>query len=695
MTFEEFLETVSKTDLMPAFSGGDRPELSVDVPCRPGGVSLEKGARNNIAGHPHKSVVALANTPDLSLADSSLEGIGSFETLVNAFSWKVEDASPDSVTGVFFLALRLAGVEMPERQKSQWILAIEDWEATGIVDDPAVSWPALAAALAHTFFDDAATTSADRVCDYRDAWQAVLWLLVETMQNQWPPSAIPKDAEGTHLGRARAALEEERARYERALSTQQIFQLSIPMMQGRRRRLVDMLLTEENEFTGAFKVFARNDEKGAPLGRGFSVIVLVRPSLKETEPKNWLTVSVDVRQSIELSALWKELERQERAAWEHAGWDRPCPETGGRKLFLIPEDEQPYEQPWFIDPTGGLVASPDAVHVEISPEGETRKVGSLLTEQQVLNSLFDLYDPLSGVRVRDINGGGRKRIAKVAAKMCGDSKRVLAASWPKDDPLPHPGSPIAMGGLSPFVVRCLGARTMGFAADEVIEKAFDLEDVDLITFGSGIAAITEGGAYLIDPGRRRGAQLEEAVALVENLAMLAKQLDEIQQSIVDRAQLQVAEANRLASLSDWLGHLRFCVQVNSSLIEIRTNLDTPLKTDEAGLQPLKTALSKKWNIRLRLNELTAELEALQLNARATEELRSFRSVRLIGAIATALILADALSGRFAKLLVGWQNPLETNSAGVAPKVELALFFGIWIVALVLLGIGAKFLRQRI
>jgi hypothetical protein len=120
--------------------------------------------------------------------------------------------------------------------------------------------------------------------------------------------AVPSEAAGTHLGAARAALAEERARYVRRAAASDIVQLSLPVADAPRRRMVDGLLTREAEFAGALRVIARNDVDGSPLGQGFTLLMVERPVLKAAAPEYWMTVSVDPRAGVHLRDLWVELE---------------------------------------------------------------------------------------------------------------------------------------------------------------------------------------------------------------------------------------------------------------------------------------------------------------------------------------------------------------------------------------------------
>ncbi|ARC87859.1 hypothetical protein [Rhodovulum sp. MB263] len=643
--FEDFLAAVAGVDLSPAFVQDDRPGLIVDTQSAAAGISLVKASERNVLGVRQSSVIAMVLNENLPLHGAELAHFASLADLVRGCSWKVEDASPDSVTGVLFLAARLSGVSLPDAVRDQWLPAISGWERTGVVDRPEErSWPALAAALSHSVLGDR-SVGVVRHGSFCRAWQMTMGFAVEALRAGWDPAEIPVSADGSYLAQARAALEEERARYERKLYAQQVHQLSLPMKECGRRRLVDAIVTSESEFTGSLKVFARNDRTHAPLGRGFTVLVIVRPGIKETEPGNWVTVSVDTRAGVHLLDFWREIERMETAEWDRQAVRRPPRTKDSRLLVGLPEHEQKYHQTWYIAPGHSLVASPHAVSRIAGSASAGEQVPSQLKLDAVLEALFRIYDPFALVPVTDLEDGTLKRLPDVKTSRRTGGKHVLSACWSREDPLPHPASPAKLCGLFPTAARVMGARTYGVSPERAMQDAPDLEDVDLVSFGQGIAVLTDGGVFLLDSGRRRAARLDVAVEMVRTLSDLADRLDKMQAEVAKRAEEQAKELESRARIRTWLAHQRFCTCLNAELIRIRGSLDQPLETKLAGLQPLSDAISLRWNIRPRLRELTNEIEALQQNGRAAEELRAFRAGRWAAALALALVTADALAGR--------------------------------------------------
>ena len=645
-------------------------------------------------GARQSSVIAMVLSPDLPLTGPHLAGFGSLGDLVQGCSWKVEDASPDSVTGILILAARLAQVPLPDAVRDRWLPVISDWEKTGVVDNPELSWPALAAALSHTVLGDR-KTSEGREGPFRHAWQMAIGFAAEALRAGWDPSNIPVDANRPHLVRARAALEEERARYERKLFAQQVHQLSLPMNESGRRRLVDAIVTAESEFSGALKVFARNDRKNAPLGRGFTVLVIVRPGVKEVDPGNWVTVSVDARADVHLLDLWRELDHMETAAWARKGIHRPPRTSESRVLFGLPEDEQKYHQTWYIDPDHSLVAAPHAVTLDDDDAKAQGLLPSQLELDAVLDTLFRIYDPFELVPVTDLEDHAVKRLPDVKAAGGTGGKSILSACWSRDEPLPNPSSPVPLSGLFPTAVRVMGARTYGVSPVRSMLDAPDLEDVDLVPFGQGLAALTDGGVFLLDAGRRSAARIKEARGMVRSLSRLAGRLDTMQTEVAMRAEEQLKELASLTRIRTWLTHQRFCTGLNAELIRIRASLDQPLETKLAGLQPLSDAISRRWNIRARLQELAHEVESLQQNGKIAEEFRTIRAGRWAAGFALVVVTADSLAGRVSKAIETstWTWVTEARIL-LGNGLELAVFLAISFVAVVITVLASLLLRVK-
>jgi len=690
--FRAFLKDAAQVDLSPAFVSWQKSVLSVDIAVDDAAVSLDKKSTSNISGKKQSSVVSLVLEAKFPRHENDLVGVTSLEDLASALAWKVDDASPDSVVGVLFLALRLSGAKFPDELIHNWQAAVTDWEVTGVVDDPSVSWPALAAALGHAMLDAREPKLQDG--PFPVAWQSVMGFAIEALENDWDPFDIPKQAEAKYLHRARAALEEEKARYERRLFATERFQLSLPMTGSSRRRLVDAIVTSETEFSGAMKVFARNDKKHSFLGRGFTVLILIRDDQKQTKSGNWLTISLDVRQNVHLLDLWHELESRETLKWQDREMTRVPRRKGqnpSRVLSGIAIEEQPFDQHWYIAPDHSLIASPHAQERPCPETGDVRMFPSQLSEADVLKTVFDVFDPLEQFMVHDATDGVKKRIVEVGEIAETAQKRILAAYWSKDEPLPHPSSDAELFGLVPIALRAIGAKTLGVSSAASVADYPDLEELELFPFGNGVGIVSDGGVFLLDAGRRRTAYLAAAREMTKDLALVAKKLDEIQEAVAMRAEEQAADLSRTGKVWRSLEHQKFCTSLHAELIRIRASLDQPLATKYAGLKQLSDGISGRWNIRDRCRELSSEVESLQDNGKAADELRTFHLARVAGGIGFAIVVADALAGRLAELFAG------AFVESVVPELffETVAFCGLFLLAAFGLFVSDRVFRSRV
>ncbi|MEX0953633.1 MAG: hypothetical protein WDZ83_00295 [Rhizobiaceae bacterium] len=708
MNWDDFLTVVAKTDVVSLFDTGNGFVLAIDTPLPEGtvGIQLTKKGSDNLLGEPRPSVLELVRNLDLPLL-SPIPAVNGFDEFTRKFAIRADDASPDSVISMLFFAAGQSGVAVPQSVWEQWLGPITEWERTGNAADPECSWPALASALSHTQFDSGKGSSPARTkrVELIDAWKAVVAFAAEAMRAGYDPGNIPDSATGRWLRAARVALLEEQKRYQRKLSTGDVYQLSLPLQGSSHRRLVDVLLTKEAEFAGAMKVFARNDRVSAPLGEGYNVILVERPSLIETDPAYWMTISVDENAGIHLLDLWTELERLECDAWEAAGEERPKVGHNSRSLRSIDAIGRVYHEPWYITDDHTLVASPAR---QPRDSGELKRdvsaIGSRLTGEHVRDALFRTCDPLAHQSVFTLTetDDGRKadkislldvpsRTIRTETFIKGQSesiigtKQLLAARWPSDEPLPNPAN--AIPALPPTFFRAMAARTLSISPERALLDAPDTEDFEVVTFGNGLAVLSDGGVFLVDSGRPGRSLTTSAETIVQRQAELAHSLDAIQQKVQLLASEVVEGLQSRTTTKDVAAHQRRCTLYGAELVHLRASLDVPLTSDESGLQSLKNALSRRWNIDTRLDRLASEVQSLEQSSRAAEELRVFNAARAAAGIALGLLSADAL--------VNPVTDLMTRGATTPPWFDLAVFAGIFLATLFSAWCVDRLLRQRL
>jgi hypothetical protein len=360
-------------------------------------------------------------------------------------------------------------------------------------------------------------------------------------------------------------------------------------------------------------------------------------------------------------------------------------------------DDQPFDEHWYLSENQSLLASPNFVELP-KEEGSVvvRRVGSQLVVDQVMEALFRVYDPFSGSLVVDRADGISKRIVEVQSKRCAGDKLVLSANWSAVDPLPHPTGPVPLCGLFPTIVCAMGARTLNISPDLSIKDAPDIEDCDILPFGNGLAVVTDGGAFLLDAGRRNRSNIVLAERIVEAMAAAEDAMSQMQSDISQHAEAQANEMSRFAGLRSWLQSQRFCTDLTARIVEVRATLDRLLGVGDSDLRQLRDALSERWGIGHRIRELTDEISSLQQNGKSAEELRAFAAGRLAAGIAIALVAADALAGRLTPALTTCNLKLCTVLADLSPAwLELAEFVGIFVFTLALTYLVSRLYRFRV
>jgi hypothetical protein len=355
-----------------------------------------------------------------------------------------EDASPDSVFGILLLLGRLAGLE-PHQLPSGWIEAVDEWERTGVADEPQRSWCALASALAHARFPVGSQPSAEVLAA---AWTDLLRFAAACIAAHVSPRAMPDLRSIKEWRDARSALHQEERVYLDWLQQATIAQLSLPLsFSPDRRLLLDSLFITEYQPTGSAKVFYRNDTARSPLGKGFSLAAHYRPAERGTG--NDITIAVDPRIGVNLRDLWSELERRENEAWANAGETRlDCEPRWPDRADCR------WNEPWFINDDGTLIGAPHKL--------ATDQFGTKLSWQDILAAIWAVYNPLLDVKVCRIGSDHPIPLLQLTPEATArdgaesasvdHGKRLLCASWPRS-PTPTQGAGPRALGQAPIVPR--------------------------------------------------------------------------------------------------------------------------------------------------------------------------------------------------------------------------------------------------
>lgn len=595
--------------------------------------------------------------------------------LLERITLLVEDASPDSVWAVVLLLARLRGLD-PGEIAPAWLDAVERWETEGMVEQPYGEWPSLASALAHAHFPVGAAPSDQ---DFARAWTDVLRFAAGCLRQGFDPATIPPCQRWDLWRQAEAALRQEEQTYHDWLPHAVIVQLSLPLATANRRLLVDALLFAEDQPTGAAKLFYRNDLANAPLKQGFALAAHSRPD--RSDGSTDITISLDPRHGLHLGDLWEELERRECAAWERAGEERPS--WAPRQLAGV---SSRWNQPWYIDPTRTLVASPRAV---VDDRDNKRRVvpGSRLSWDEVKESIWTVYNPLTSVLVCVPGNDNPQALLNIAAAALPSSvRRLLLADWPRA-PAAREGASRSLG-VAPVVERVLAA---------LIERDDSRQPVTLATLtttsgswqrvelSGGFAIVTAKGTFVLDDWREaprldfqaiqacfaRASGLDRALARIETQRV--KPLGEDLQEWLHGS----------ARLTEQMTLVRQTAEVSVELAELRsTAVEIP---SDADARRLWEALDRQWVLERRLGVLEQQTRTIAEAMRSVGDARVRRMTRFAARFGLPYGFATALATPTARWVAG-----GLGLAGEPPGWLWPVCFAVLLLGF--LGLGSLLLR---
>ena len=348
----------------------------------------------------------------------------------------IKDASPDSLLTALLLVAHVAGVAKMDTTFDQWITSVTNWDLGHMPEQPFRSWPALASALSHSHFavSDASASPSPAALGRAPlrpeaAWDRSFEFLINSLKSGHEPEQMPR-VPGSLAVIALRRLEQV---YEHTLTHATMLRLSVPAADAPTAHvMVDTLVYVEDDPSDAVKIFGRTDTKRASGGRGFKLGVTYRPS---ADAWNRFTIHGDPTEGLDLTRLWVELERRETEAYREPATgfitrmaDKGAPgrdefaagKAGGLKFLprgisgpnsfktddldrlsnkigearVLASVNNIWCNPWFLLKDASLIASPglDEARAQAEP--------SRLTWDQVLDSLWTVFNPLSGIRVQ-------------------------------------------------------------------------------------------------------------------------------------------------------------------------------------------------------------------------------------------------------------------------------------------------------
>lgn len=580
----------------------------------------------------------------------------------------VEDASPDTCLALLALRNRVAGEDFP----ASWTHYSELWEegdteATGEVEN---SFGALLSALVHAELQnvssqDPEVRSAALAAAVGKGVAYASGLLSLGLQ----PDRIPQNLTGAgrdlqKLHReARSRLAYERLAYRQVSRSSARLQLAIHLAGSRRKTLVDAILFSETLFTGVMKHFSRSDPDTF-TGRGHALQALYRPALKGSG--NDITISTNPAASLDLWALWAELERLEDERWEafaakDDGFVRP---RGGTDRKLASHDQKigissPSHQPWWDDKgRRTLIAAPRSI-VHAGAEHP----GSLLTWADVKATLWRCYAPTMGLRVAD------RQDRSEAVKISENSSAVRALRttlvYGSDisivDCVRLPGQEDDAILWSPTLSAMFASIVA--TGGVTIDTLPDPSDFDVMEARGGTIITSEHGVALIElstTGDFPAQDLRRAASDVAAVVGFARELERsLQSEIRELALASVANEKK--------GSKRTALRaIYSAKLKARDIWEKFSRVETDSLVRLfRERCELRWQAKARLEMAIAELEELERMIVSASELRANSLLNNIAIYGLPASLAGNFLGGL--LLLGESGSFE----GFSPAVIIA------------------------
>ncbi|WP_133318294.1 hypothetical protein [Rhizobium deserti] len=564
---------------------------------------------------------------------------------------------------------RLIGREFP----SLWSSYSELWEEgdTEETGEAEHSFGALLSALVHVELQQASDPSAEVRSDalstaVRKGMTYASGLISQDLQpSRIPPHLVEAGTGLTRLHReARSRLAYERLAYSQVARSSAKLQLAIHLAGSRRKTLVDAILFSEILFTGAMKHFSRSDPTTF-TGRGYALQALHRPALKGTG--NDITISTNPASSLDLWALWAELERLEDERWRSfadtpGGFKRPRGNDGDRALVSHDENigsAMACHQPWWDDKgKRTLIAAPRSV----LHDGASFP-GSLLTWGDVKAAMWRCYAPTMGLRVSD------RKDRATAIKLSDSSANVRALATP------------LVYGSDTTIIDCVRMPSQGddaiiwsptlsamfaamLATGEIsIDTLPDTSDFDVIEARGGTMIISKHGVALIELSQTSDfphRELRRAASDVATVVGFARDLERsLQSEIRQLALVSAANENGRSKRSA----LR---AIYSAKLKARDIWERSSRVETDSLvRQFRECCEARWQGRAQLDMVISELEELERMIVSTSELRANALLNKVAIYGLPASLAGNLLGGL--LLIGEKG--EFN--GVAFAVALA------------------------
>ncbi len=591
----------------------------------------------------------------------------------------VEDASPDSVMGLFCFLARFFGGIAPETFPASWPLYVRRWEAgeVGHISEAERAWFCLASALTHTRLRGAGGANPLGAQVWQAIWRENLTYLCELVMSDQDPCDIADDFSSLMHRKARVCLSYERAQYGRLLDSAQKLQLVLPLRDlPDCTRLVDAaLLTEHVEFSGTLKVMLRTDTLHSWSRQGFTVLGLHRPGLEGTGYD--MTVSLDPTAGVHLERLWLRLEELEDLRWGDAR-PRDNPRNGLSRKYPVTAN-----QPWW---NGGndkfdMIAAPKSVCVN----GATLP-GSSLSWQEVCDELWDMYNPGvdAQIEIEDDSGvRSQRRLIECCATSRPDGGRYAALHWAHRKLPTPPLSPTLQRLLAAIVAREETALPIRFC--DLPEP----EDFDFFNVPGGCAVVHAKGIVLFNDWRERELDVTALRAQYDG-AMKRKDLvdrkcAELNQVLADAERLLETGKGSEERLIDQMAELK-------AEVALGMRVTAPVELI-ASLAAFRDAIERRLGIAGEVDRLYADTERLQQSLAALSEARTNTLIQRLSIYGFPLFLFSQLLSSFS--ILDGRPEWSVRLFGIDTHLQVHWWAVLLFFALAVLGIGTLWVALRV
>jgi hypothetical protein len=478
----------------------------------------------------------------------------------------IKDASPDSLLAALLLVARVAGVANVNAVFGPWIESVTNWDLGHMPEQPFRSWPALASALSHAHFavpagsaSGSATTLGRTPLRPEAAWNRSFAFLIESMKSGYDPEHMPR-VPGSLAVVALRRLEQV---YEHTLTHATMLRLSVPVADSPAARVVvDTLVYVEDEPSDAVKIFGRTDAKRASGGRGFKLGVTYRPN---ADAWNQFTIHGDTTEGLDLTALWVELERRETEAYRQpvTGFitraaDKASPgqdefvagKADGLKFLprgsrgpssfqsgdldrlsdkqgearVLANVNNIWCNPWFLLKDASLIASPGL------DEGRAEAGPARLTWEQVLDSLWAVFNPLSGIRVQARLSSKEATLEEIellkapAMDPGQDGPIFRYLDWVKGAAKSNQTRGIELNDSNIRILAAL-AEQPARPAPIGLANLPPRTECRLVMLNGGCAVLSNGGCIVVDDWHDARLNESEIIAAMQKAAEWKEQLD--------------------------------------------------------------------------------------------------------------------------------------------------------------------------